>query len=127
VRSGPVDCVPLTALVPDHAPDAEQEVALAVDQLSVELAPWATLLGVALSTIDGALATIDTVADCVALPPGPWQVSVKVEVASSGPMDFDPLADWFPDHAPEAAQSVILRPLQVSTDDPPGFTVLGFA
>jgi hypothetical protein len=42
-------------------------------------------------------------------------------------MDFVPLADWLPDHAPEAEQVETLRPLQVSTDDPPGLTVLGFA
>jgi hypothetical protein len=127
VLSGPIDCVPLTPLLPDHAPDAEQAVASLADQLSVELAPWVTLLGLALSTMDGAAAATDTIADCVALPPGPWQVSVKVEVAPSGPVDCVPLADWLPDHPPEAEQLVTLRPLQVSTDDPPGLTVLGLA
>jgi hypothetical protein len=44
----PVDCEPLTALVPDHAPEAVQDVALVADQVRVELPPLATVLGLAL-------------------------------------------------------------------------------
>jgi len=41
--NAPVDCPVLleSALLPDHAPEAVQEVALADDQVSVELAPLA--------------------------------------------------------------------------------------
>jgi hypothetical protein len=46
--SPPVDCEPLRALVPDQAPEAVQAVALVADQLSVDAAPLATVLGVAL-------------------------------------------------------------------------------
>ena len=45
--STPVDCVPLADLLPDHAPDAAQEVAFNALQRSVELVPLATVLGVA--------------------------------------------------------------------------------
>jgi hypothetical protein len=44
----PVDCEPRTALLPDHAPEALHEVALADDQVKVELPPFATVLGLAL-------------------------------------------------------------------------------
>lgn len=43
-----MDCEPLRALVPDQAPEAVQEVALVVDQVSVDAAPLATVLGFAL-------------------------------------------------------------------------------
>ncbi len=70
----PVDCEPLAALVPDQAPEAVQEVALVADQVNVELAPPATVLGLAAKVIVGAADVTETVADCVALPPVPVQV-----------------------------------------------------
>jgi hypothetical protein len=72
----PVDCEPLTALVPDQAPDAEQVVALVADQLNVELPPLATVLGLAASVTVGAEEVTVIVADCSALPPVPVQESV---------------------------------------------------
>ncbi len=74
--SAPVDCEPLTALLPDQAPEAVHEVALVLDHVSVELAPLATVLGLALRLTVGAGGVTDTVADCNALPPAPVQVSV---------------------------------------------------
>jgi hypothetical protein len=43
----PVDCEPLTGLVPDQDPAAVQAVALLADQVRVELLPLATVLGLA--------------------------------------------------------------------------------
>jgi hypothetical protein len=43
--SAPVVCEPVTGLLPDQEPDAVQAVALVVDQVSVELSPFATVLG----------------------------------------------------------------------------------
>jgi hypothetical protein len=63
-------------LLPDHAPEALHEVALAADQVSVELPPPTTVLGVALRPTVGTGAATDTVADCVASPPKPVQVNV---------------------------------------------------
>ena len=60
--SAPVDCEPLTALAPDQSPDAVHAVALVADQLSVELLPLATELGLALSVTVGAEEVTDTVA-----------------------------------------------------------------
>jgi hypothetical protein len=57
-----VDCEPLTALLPLHAPDAVQELAFTADQLSVELVPFATELGEALIETVGAAELTDTVA-----------------------------------------------------------------
>jgi hypothetical protein len=74
--SAPVDCEPVVALLPDHAPEAEQEVAFALCQLSVAAEPLATVLGDALTLTSGAAPFTDTMADCFALPPGPVHVSV---------------------------------------------------
>jgi hypothetical protein len=72
----PVDWDPLRPLLPDHAPEAVQTVALADDQVSEEAPPLAMLLGEALRRTVGGGALTETVADCAALPPGPVQVKV---------------------------------------------------
>jgi hypothetical protein len=101
----PVDCEPLVACAPDHAPDAVHEVALLEDQVRVELEPLATVLGLALKlTVALGLALTVTVADCEAVPPVPVQVNVNVEVALSAPVDCVPLNALVPIHAPEAVQ-----------------------
>jgi hypothetical protein len=74
--SVPVDCVPLMALGPDHAPEAVQAVALVEDHVRVDEAPLFTLLGLTKKVIVGAVASTDTLADCVALPPAPVQDNV---------------------------------------------------
>ena len=75
--SAPVDCVPLSALLPDQAPLAVQEVALLDDQVSVAALPLATVLGLAVKlTVAVGFGLTVTVADCAALPPAPVQVSV---------------------------------------------------
>lgn len=75
--SAPLDCDPLTALAPDHAPEAVHAVALAADQVSEELLPLATVLGFAASVMFGTGCVTETVADCEApLPPLPVQARV---------------------------------------------------
>ena len=71
-----MDVDPLVAWAPDQAPEAAHEVALVEDHVSVELAPLAMVLGLALRLTVGAGGVTDTVADCDALPPAPVQVSV---------------------------------------------------
>jgi len=73
--SAPLDCEPLIALLPDQPPEPVQEVALVDDQLNVDALPLATVLGLAVKLTVGAGAVTETVADCVALPPVPVQVS----------------------------------------------------
>jgi hypothetical protein len=45
--NAPVDWVPETALAPDHAPDATQDVAFVDDQVNVEDPPLVTDVGLA--------------------------------------------------------------------------------
>ena len=72
-----MDCEPLVALVPDHAPEAVQEEELVADQLNVELAPLATVLGLAVRVTVGAVAGLTVpLVDWDALPPAPVQESV---------------------------------------------------
>jgi hypothetical protein len=73
--SAAVGCVPLRPLLPDHEPEAVQEVALADDHVNIEAAPLATVLGLALRlTVAVGFGLTVTVADCAALPPAPVQV-----------------------------------------------------
>jgi hypothetical protein len=76
VDSAPVDCEPLIALVPDQAPEAVHEVALAEDHEIADALPLMIELGFALNPTVGAGAFTDTVADCAALPPAPVQLNV---------------------------------------------------
>jgi hypothetical protein len=63
-------------LVPDQAPEAVHEVALAEDQVIVDPLPLMIELGFALNATVGAGAFTDTVADWAALPPVPVQLNV---------------------------------------------------
>jgi len=67
-----VDCDPVNGLLPDHEPEAAQAVAFVADHVSVELSPFTTVLGEAVSLMVAAgFALTVTVVDCVALPPEP--------------------------------------------------------
>jgi hypothetical protein len=123
----PVDCEPLTALLPDQAPDAEHDVAFAALQLSVELVPFAIVLGLALILTVGAGEVTETVADCVARLPAPVQVKVNVAFAVSEPEDCEPLKALLPDHEPEAEHAVAFLVDQVTVEAAPELTVLGLA
>jgi hypothetical protein len=74
--SAPVDWVPVTDFVPDQAPEAVQEVAFVAVQFNVALLPLAMALGPTLKVTVGAGDLMETVADWVAVPPGPEQDSV---------------------------------------------------
>jgi len=125
--TAPVDCEPLSPLVPLQPPDAVQEVALVLDQVSEEEAPDFTAFGVAVSvTVGAALATV-TVADCVAEPPSPVQVSSYSVVFVRAPVDEVPLVATRPCQPPEALQSFAPVDAQVSVELPPLPTVVGVA
>jgi hypothetical protein len=76
--SAPVEDEPLVGSPPDQAPEAVHEVALVADQLTIELAPLRTVLGLAVTVTVGAAAAgvTEIVTVCAALPPAPLQVSV---------------------------------------------------
>lgn len=75
--TAPVDCEPLTALLPDQDPEAVQAVAWDVDHVSAALVPLATVLGLAVRVTVGTGWVTETVVDCAADPPPvPEQVSV---------------------------------------------------
>jgi hypothetical protein len=123
-----VDCEPLTPLEPLQPPDAVQAVALLLDQFSVEAAPAFTVLGVALSVTVGApLATV-IVADCVADPPAPVQVTSYSVVAVRAGVCHTALVGTSPRQLPTmATQAVALVDVQVRVDLPPLATVVGAA
>lgn len=122
-----MDCEPFSALEPLQPPDALQEAALVLDQVSVEEAPDFTLLGVAVSVTIGALPETVTVADCVAEPPAPAQVSSYSVVSVRAPVDQVPLVATLPCQPPEAVQVVASALVQVSVELPPLLTVVGAA
>jgi hypothetical protein len=122
-----VDCEPLTALLPLQAPDAVQAVALLLDHVSVDAAPDFTVLGAALNVTIGALLDTVTVADCVAEPPGPVQVSSYSVVFERAPVDQVPLVGTLPCQPPEAVQAVASGDLHVRVELPPLPTVVGAA
>jgi hypothetical protein len=119
-------CVPLTASVPAHAPEAVQEVALVEDQVNVEVPPLATLVGLALKDTVGAADTV-TVADCDADPPVPLHASVNLVVADNAAVLAEPLIGSDPLQPPDAVQAVALVADQVSAEALPLATVLGLA
>ena len=125
--SAPDDCEPLSALVPGQVLEPEHEVAFFADQVSVVEAPELTVLGSAVSVTEGAKAETVTMADCVAEPPVPVQVSSNSVVLESSPVDQLPLVAKAPCQPPEALQEVAFCDCQVRLETPPSATVDGDA
>ena len=125
--SAPVLAEPLVARLPDHAPEAVQLVALVDDHVSELLPPLATETGLAVSETVGALDATVTVAVRLALPPAPAQVSVKLVVAASAPVDWLPLVAFVPLQPPDAVQLVAFVEDQAREPLPPLATLVGLA
>jgi hypothetical protein len=96
------------------------------DQVSVEDAPLATEVGFAVSETVGRGSTV-TVAEALALPPEPVQVRENVLELVNAPLDWLPEVALLPVHAPDAVQEVALVDDQVSVEDAPLATEVGFA
>lgn len=123
-----MDCEPLVALMPDHAPEAVQDEELVADQLRVALPPLAIVLGLAVRVTVGAVTGLTvTLVDCVALPPAPVHESVKVASAVRAPVDCEPAVALAPDQLPEAVHEVALAADHVRVELLPLATVLGLA
>jgi hypothetical protein len=127
--SAPVDCDPLRALAPDQEPAALQAVALLEDHVSAELLPEATELGLELILTVGACGAAApltvTVADWVAEPSGPVQVSPYTVVVVRGPVDRSPPVETLPCQPPEALQAVAPVVSQKILTLPPLLMVVG--
>ena len=61
------------------------------------------------------------------MPPAPVHASENVVPTGSGPTLCDPLVDFAPLQPPYAVHVVALEELQVSTEEPPAETIVGFA
>lgn len=122
---------PFSALVPAQPPEALQLEALLTVQLRVVLPPLVTVVGDAVSVMDGSDGTTGgttvTLTDCVADPPAPVQVSAKAEFAVRGPVDALPDVGLLPLQLPDAVHPVALVESHVSVDALPEFTVDGAA
>jgi hypothetical protein len=127
VLIGPLDCEPFGLRLPDQAPDAEQRVALRLDQVSVELLPGTTVLGSALSLIAGAALVTVTIADWVLEPPGPAQAKLNSELLDKAPVDQVPLVATEPFQPPLAVQPSAFFADQVSVELSPALIVVGDA
>jgi hypothetical protein len=125
--SAPEDCEPLTALVPDQVLEPEHEVAFCADHVRVVEASELTVLGLAVSVMEGARAETVTMADCVAEPPLPVHFSSNSVVLESAPVDQVPLVAKAPCQPPEAVQEVAFCDCQVRVEASPLATVDGDA
>lgn len=68
--------LPLVASAPVQPPEAAQDVAFVEDHVRVDVAPLWSVVGVAVNETAGVGCVTEIVADWVALPPPPAQVSV---------------------------------------------------
>jgi hypothetical protein len=125
--SGPVDCEPLTPLVPPQASDAVHEVVFWLDQVRMDEPPGCKELGLAWRVTTGACELTVTVADCVAKPPEPLQVNSYSVVFDRLPVDHFPCVPTCPCHPPEAIHCSALLAFQISVDAPWPLTVAGDA
>jgi hypothetical protein len=114
-------------LAPLQPPAAVHEAALVLDQVNVEAVPAFTVLGAALSMTIGALLETVTVADCVAEPPAPVQVSSYSVLLVRVPVDQVPLIGTLPCQPPEAVQAVASADFQVRVELAPLLMVVGVA
>jgi len=78
--NAPVDWLPEVALVPDHAPEAEQDVAFVEDQVSIELPPLVTEVGFAANDTAGRFAACRTSATSTSASPQPHRPRVASRV-----------------------------------------------
>jgi uncharacterized protein (UPF0147 family) len=132
VLSAPLDWLPDVAWGPDHAPEAVHKVAFVDDQVRVEELPLTMEVGLAESDTagtggGGGVPDTVTVADALAVPPGPVQTRENVLEFVSAPLDSLPEVALLPDHVPEARQEAASVEDQVSVEDSPLATETGFA
>ena len=102
-------------------------MASAEDQVSVDDPPLVTDVGFAENDTVGGGGDTVTVADALCAPPNPVQVRLKVPLLVSTPEVSLPEVALAPDQPPEAVQDVAFVEDQISVDDAPLVTDVGFA
>lgn len=112
---------------PDHPPEAMHVVALVVDHVSVDRAPYATDVGSADRVMVGTGAVTDTATDALDEPPAPMQAMVNVLSSLSEPVVTEPATACVPDHAPDAVHDVAFVLAHVSVELAALATVVGLA
>ena len=128
--SAPVLAEPAVARLPDHAPEAVQDVASVELQVRFDAPPLATPVGLALSITVGAGADAVTVTVTLlfADPLAPVQANVNELLAAvSGPVLSVPVVAFEPVQSPDAVQLVALLDDQVSVELAPLVTFTGSA
>jgi len=129
VEATVTDWVPLVALPPLQPPEAVQLVALVELQVSVDVAPLATVVGLADSVTVGAGGGVPavTVTDWLVVPPVPVQANVKVVVELIAAVVAEPLSGLLPVQPPLAVHEVALLLDHVSCVVLPTMTEVGLA
>ena len=97
-----MDSVPPAALLPDHAPEAVQEVALLLDHVRIEEPPTLSELGLAWMVTSGVGELTVTTTDWLATPLGPLHTSSYSVLLLSRPVDHAPLVATGPCQPPLA-------------------------
>jgi len=127
----PVDCVPDVAFAPVQPFDAVHDVALVVDHVSVDAAPEATEVGLAVSETVGAgivpPVTAIVTAPYPVVPSLLVQVNEKRVSAFSAPVLLDPFVAFEPDQPPDAAQLAAFVVVHESMVDAPAPMLIGLA
>jgi hypothetical protein len=122
--NGPVLWLPLAASMPLQSPEAVHAVACDELQLSVELLPNGTAVGLAVNRAVGTAFTVMATLTVGLVPPGPVQESEYSALSLSGPVLCVPLVGMAPPQAPAALHEVALVELQVKVAEPPASKVV---
>ena len=125
--SAPVPWVPLVAFVPPQPPEALHEVAFVELHASVEPAPLAIEVGLAVSVTVGVPGTVTVAVATLLVPPAPVQINEYEFVAASVPVLCAPLVAFVPPQPPEAVQDVAFVEVHVNVEALPPVMEVGFA
>ena len=113
------------AALPELSPNVPAIIAAESKSTHLITPGWAHLVGKSwLPTIGGNNVTI---LDALAVPPGPVQERLNVLLLLKKPVDSFPEIALIPDQPPEAMHDVALVDDQLSVEDAPLTTVVGFA
>ncbi len=117
--------LPLVLSVPLQPPDAVHDDALVELHVSIEVPPVTTTVGYATNVAVGM--TLTRTVDGPLVPPVPVHVTAYEVGIAIAPVDCVPLVTLVPLQPPEAVHEVAFVEFQVSVEEPPLATVVGFA